>query len=141
MGIDISSAKASFRNYLKRFGTRRTAGADLKAGLVLGVESVADGLAAGMLAGVNPLHGLYGYLLGTVGGALATGSAFMTVQATGAMSVVISDVPQTQGGGPEAGAALATLALLTGIIMLVLGAGKARIHGAVYSNRRAGGLH
>lgn len=124
MGIDISVAKTSFRNYLKRFGTRKTAGADLKAGLVLGVESVADGLAAGMLAGVNPLHGLYGYLLGTVGGALATGSAFMTVQATGAMSVVISDVPQTQGGGPEAGAALATLALLTGIIMLVLGLAK-----------------
>lgn len=106
--------------YRGRFGTRRTAPADAKAGLVLGVESVPDGLAAGLLAGVNPLFGLYGYLFGTLGGALATGSVFMTVQATGAMAVIISDVPQTQSGD-QAGAALTTLAFLTGIIMLVLG--------------------
>lgn len=47
--------------YLRRFGSRKTIGPDLKAGLVLGVESVPDGLAAGLLAGVNPLFGLYGY--------------------------------------------------------------------------------
>ena len=87
---------------------------------MLGVESVPDGLAAGLLAGVNPLHGLYGYLAGTIGGALATGSAFMTVQATGAMAVVISDVPQTQSGDNASGA-LATLALMAGVIMLILG--------------------
>lgn len=110
----------TLRSYLSRFGTRRTVGADLKAGLVLGVESVPDGLAAGLLAGVNPLHGLYGYLAGTIGGALATGSAFMTVQATGAMAVVISDVPQTQSGDNASGA-LATLALMAGVIMLILG--------------------
>ncbi|MBP2414359.1 SulP family sulfate permease [Arthrobacter stackebrandtii] len=108
---------------MARFGDRRTVKADVKAGLVLGVESVPDGLAAGLLAGVNPVHGLYGYLLGTVGGALATGSAFMSVQATGAMSVIISDVPQTQDARQSA-AALATLALLTGLIMLALGLAK-----------------
>ena len=94
MDLDLNRARAGLRTYLRRFGNRTTAKADLKAGLVLGVESVPDGLAAGLLAGVNPLHGLYGYLLGTIGGSLATGSAFMTVQATGAMSVVISDFPR-----------------------------------------------
>lgn len=112
------------RRYWRRFGTRKTVGADLKAGLVLGVESVPDGLAAGLLAGVNPIFGLYGYLFGTLSGALAAGSAFMTVQATGAMAVIISDVPETQSG-PGAGAALTTLALLTGIIMLGLGLAQA----------------
>lgn len=112
------------RHYLRRFGGRKTVGSDLKAGLVLGVESVPDGLAAGLLAGVNPLFGLYGYLFGALGGALATGSAFMTVQATGAMAVIISDVPETQSG-PSAGVALTTLALLTGLIMLGLGLAKA----------------
>lgn len=106
--------------YLRRFGSRKTMGPDLKAGLVLGVESVPDGLAAGLLAGVNPLFGLYAYLFGTLGGALATGSVFMSVQATGAMAVIISDVPETQSG-PNAGAALATLALMTGLVMLGLG--------------------
>lgn len=125
--MDREGWRRGLSRYLSRFGTRRTVASDLKAGLVLGVESVPDGLAAGLLAGVNPLHGLYGYLFGTLGGALATGSVFMSVQATGAMAAVISDVPETQSG-PNAGAALATLALLTGLVMLGLGlAGAGRL--------------
>lgn len=55
-----------------RFPVRRdTLGKDAMAGLVLGVESVPDGLAAGLLAGVNPLSGLYAYLFGTIGGSLS----------------------------------------------------------------------
>jgi SulP family sulfate permease len=65
---------------------RDTLRKDAVAGLVLGVESVPDGLAAGLLAGVSPLSGLYAYLFGTVGGWFFTSSAFMAVQATGAMA-------------------------------------------------------
>ena len=72
---------------------RDTLRKDAVAGLVLGVESVPDGLAAGLLAGVNPLAGLYAYLFGTIGGSFFTSSAFMAVQATGAMAIVIADVP------------------------------------------------
>ncbi|MBS1907006.1 MAG: SulP family inorganic anion transporter [Actinobacteria bacterium] len=120
MGVSVAGARALTRRYLRRFGGKATWGADARAGLVLGIESVPDGLAAGLLAGVNPLHGLYAYLMGTLGGALATGSLFMTVQSTGAMAVIISDVPQTQSGS-QAASALATLAVLAGIIMLALG--------------------
>lgn len=87
---------------------------------MLGVESVPDGLAAGLLAGVNPVFGLYGYLMGTLAGAFATGSLFMSVQVTGAMAVTISDVPMTQNG-ERAGEAVATLAVMTGVVMLGLG--------------------
>jgi sulfate permease, SulP family len=38
---------------------RDTLREDSVAGLVLGVQSVPDGLASGLLAGVNPLAGLY----------------------------------------------------------------------------------
>ncbi len=90
------------------------------AGLVLGVESVPDGLAGGLLAGVNPVFGLYGYLYGTVAGALSTSSAFMAVQATGAMAIIVADVPAVHSGrDPEK--ALFTLAILTGAVMLVAG--------------------
>ncbi len=65
---------------------------DAVAGLVLGVQSVPDGLATGLLAGVNPLAGLYGYLVGTGTGALFTSSTFMAVQGTGAMAMVVADV-------------------------------------------------
>ncbi len=94
---------------------------DVPAGVVLGVESVPDGLAGGLLAGVNPVYGLYGYMFGTLFGAMATSSAFMAVQATGAMAVVVSDVPQVQGDSPEAATALFTLSVLTGAVMLGLG--------------------
>ncbi len=120
MGVTVQDARAALRRYVERFGGRKTFSADLKAGVVLGVESVPDGLAAGMLAGLNPLHGLYAYMFGTFAGALATGSVFMSVQATGAMAVVVSDVDSGMPAGLST-AGLATLVLLAGAVMLILG--------------------
>ena len=51
---------------------RNTIGEDLTAGLVLGIQSVPDGLANGLLAMVNPVYGLYGYMTGIFGGAFFT---------------------------------------------------------------------
>ena len=90
------------------------------AGVVLGVESVPDGLAAGLLAGVNPVYGLYGYLVGTFTGALVTSSSFMAVQATGAMAIVIADVGTIRNADDPA-RALFTLAATTGVLMIVAG--------------------
>ena len=88
--------------------------------MVVGVQSVPDGLATGLLAGVNPLSGLYGYLVGTASGALFTSSTFMAVQGTGAMAILIADVPAIQESS-EPGRALVTLSVLTGIVMLAAG--------------------
>ena len=117
----MSSLGARARQVLRKQLPRKALRKDLPAGVVLGVESVPDGLAGGLLAGVNPVYGLYGYLFGMVFGALATSSAFMAVQATGAMAVVVSDIPQVQEGAPEADTALFTLSVLTGVVMLALG--------------------
>ncbi len=99
---------------------RDTLRKDAIAGLVLGVESIPDGLAAGLLAGVNPLSGLYAYMFGTLGGSLSTSSAFMAVQATGAMAIIIADVPAVHSGADQTGA-LFTLAMLTGVVMMAAG--------------------
>ncbi len=106
------------KNPLKvRGGTLRK---DASAGLVLGVVSVPDGLAAGLLAAVNPLSGLYAYMFGTLTGALFTSSSFMAVQATGAMAIIVADVPAVHtGSDPQR--ALFTLSVLTGIVMLAAG--------------------
>jgi len=101
-------------------GTRDTVASDVRAGVTLGVESIPDGLASGLLAGVNPAYGLYAYLVGTAAGALATSSVFMSVQATGAMSVIVADVPILHSGA-QATTALFTLSVLTGVVMLLLG--------------------
>ncbi len=89
------------------------------AGLVLGVESVPDGLASGLLAGVNPVAGLYAYLFGVVGGALFTSTAFMAVQGTGAMAIIIADVDL--GSRDDPARALFTLSILTGVVMIIAG--------------------
>ena len=98
---------------------RETVGHDLNAGMVLGVESVPDGLASGLLAGVNPLAGLYAYLFGLAGAALFTSSSFLAVQATGAMALVVSDVDLASRADPER--ALFTLSVLTGLVMVAAG--------------------
>ena len=93
---------------------------DLIAGSVLGIESVPDGLATGLLAGVNPLAGVYGYMVGTAAGALATSSAFMAVQGTGAMAILVADVPAVHDAANPA-RALFTLAMVTGVVMSAAG--------------------
>ena len=93
---------------------------DTVAGIVLGVESVPDGLAGGLLAGVNPLYGLYAYMVGTFTGGLTTSSSFMAVQATGAMAIVVADVGLSSFGENQ-DRALFTLAVLTGIVMFAAG--------------------
>jgi len=99
---------------------KETLRGDAVAGVVLGVESVPDGLAGGLLAGVNPVYGLYGYMVGTVTGALFTSSSFMAVQATGAMAIVVADVGAVHTSD-DPGRALWTLSIVTGVVMLAAG--------------------
>lgn len=100
-------------------GVPKPTSSDLRAGLVHGLVSVPDGLASGLLAGLNPVAGLYGYLFGTLAGAVATSSALMSVQGTGAMAVIIADTPGLRGD--DAPQALAALTVLTGLFMLAAG--------------------
>lgn len=104
----------------RRPAGRRSLRDDAVAGLVLGVQSVPDGLATGLLAGVNPMAGLYAYLVGTVTGAVWTSSVFMVVQGTGAMAMVVADVDPVHGSSDPA-RALFTLSILTGVAMLAAG--------------------
>lgn len=116
---DEQPTARSLRQRLRNRFSRTVIGRDALAGLVLGVESVPDGLAAGLLAGLNPVSGLYAYLFGMVGAAFFTSSSFMAVQATGAMSLVVADTAILSR--PDPAGALVTLGLLTGVIMVVVG--------------------
>ena len=104
----------------RQFINRNTIGEDLIAGLVLGISSIPDGLAHGLLALINPIQGLYGYMMGTFTGAFFTSSTFMSVQATSAMALVVASVPQVTAGG-DPNSTLFALAILTGVFMLAAG--------------------
>jgi sulfate permease, SulP family len=93
---------------------------DARAGLVLGIHSVPDGLANGLLSGLNPLTGLHAYIVGTMAGTLAVSSTFMVVQGTGAMALIVAEVDVLQGSANQA-SLLATLAILTGALMILAG--------------------
>jgi len=104
---------------LRRLSNRKVLREDGMAGLVLGVESVPDGLASGLLAGVNPVAGLYAYMVGSVSAAFFTSTAFMAVQGTGAMAIIVGDVDLASREDPAR--ALFTLSILTGVVMAVAG--------------------
>ncbi len=104
----------------RQFFNPTTIPEDLSAGLVLGIQSIPDGLATGLLALVNPVYGLYSYMTGVFIGAFFTSSVFISVQATSAMALIIASVPEvTQAANPNI--PLFTLAVLTGVIMLAAG--------------------
>jgi SulP family sulfate permease len=107
-------------NWFRSLFGRETIRDDAVAGLVLGVESVPDGLAGGLLAGVNPVYGLYAYMVGTFTGGLFTSSSFMAVQATGAMAIVVADVGAVHSA-EDPDRMLFTLSIVTGVVMLAAG--------------------
>ena len=98
----------------------KTIVSDSVAGLTLGIESIPDAMASGLLAAVNPINAVYAVMLATPVGALFASSVFMSVQTTSAMSLIVADVPQVHAGD-SALESLFALAIITGIIMLVLG--------------------
>lgn len=104
----------------RTFFDRNTIGADLSAGLVLGIQSIPDGMATGLLALVNPIYGLYSYMTGVFAGAFFSSSVFMSIQATSAMALIVASVPQvTEAADPNT--PLFALSILTGLLMLAAG--------------------
>src|SRR5512139_1551401 len=105
---------------VKATNNKSTITTDLIAGLTASIPSVPDAMASGVLAGVNPLYGLYGLMIGTPIAALFTGSAFMSVVTTSAMCITIG-AAMVNYTGEEQLPALVTIALVIGIVQLLAG--------------------
>ena len=99
---------------------RKTLISDLVSGLIMALVSIPGGLANGLLAGVNPIFGLYSMIAGTTVAAMFTSSVIMNVDSTGATALAtldaLSGIPKD-----EQLAYLAVLGLLVGLFMLVFG--------------------
>ncbi len=104
---------------LQGFSTKGIS-SDLSAGLTKSIDSVTGGMANAVLAGVNPVYGLYTVLAATPIGALFTSSVCMNIDSTGAIAATAGSLlviyPEEQRP-----AALATLTLLVGAFMLAAG--------------------
>ena len=97
---------------------------DFVAGLTNAVTNIPDAMANAVLAGVNPVRGLYALMAGTPAASLTTGSQLMTVSVTGAMALTVGDalayVPSD-----ERLASIAVLTLLVAVVQIVLGLARA----------------
>ncbi len=93
---------------------------DLIAGLVNSIVSIPGAIANGVLAGVNPVYGLYSMIIGTPVAALFTSSVIMNVDSTSATSLATLDA---LGGVPEDQQLtyLVVLSLIVGMFMFIFG--------------------
>jgi sulfate permease, SulP family len=101
-------------------GSRGNLIADVIAGMTTGIANIPDAMACAILAGANPVQGLYALMIGTPLGTLFGSSAFMNVSATSALAIT-AGMALTGYTGDAHAQAIATLAVLTGLVMLAAG--------------------
>jgi SulP family sulfate permease len=94
--------------------------ADFIAAFTTGVASIPDSMASALLAGINPLTGLYTMIIATPIGALFTSSEMMHISTTSALSLAVAS---SLGGMPPAEKlqAVYLLTLMVGVIQISLG--------------------
>ncbi len=99
---------------------RRNFPTDLIAGLTTGLVAIPDAMAGAVIAGINPVHGLYAVIAGLILGSLTTGSVFMSVVVTGALSVATREAIASRPAD-EAVMVLITLTCLVGVFQVLAG--------------------
>ena len=102
MAHDIRSVLASAGRWRHTIGPERAhLRADMVAGLPRAISSVPDGMAAAVLAGVNPVQGLYAGFAGPIAGGLSSHTRLMVITTTSAAALAAGSALQ----GVPAGAA------------------------------------
>lgn len=94
--------------------------ADLIAGLISGIGNIPDALASAILAGVNPVSGLYAVMIGTPVGALLSSSVFITICTTSALAMTTGTILAGYDAASKQ-TALFTLTVLVGLVMALAG--------------------
>jgi SulP family sulfate permease len=93
---------------------------DVTAGLIVALVTIPDALASGVLAGIDPIQGLYGVMAGTLIAAVLVGSEFLSVTNTSAMAIAIGSALNGYTG-ESLTQALVTIALVTGVMQIAAG--------------------
>jgi sulfate permease, SulP family len=99
---------------------RRTLKTDAVAGLPGAIGSVPDGMAASVLAGVNPIHGLYASFAGPVAGGLSASTKLMLITTTSAAALAAGSAIENLSA-EDRPAALFLLTLMAGAAMIAAG--------------------
>jgi SulP family sulfate permease len=119
----MSATASRFAGLRERAGTIKRPNLsknDITPALTSAIASVPDGMASGVLAGVNPVYGLYTLIIGMPVTALVASTQILVFNTTSAMTLVASDGLGSRTGDDRA-QALFALALVCGVFQLALG--------------------
>ena len=93
---------------------------DVIAAITGSISALPDGMASGVMARVNPVHGLYAAIIGSISGAWSTSSVHMSVTTTSALALATGSALK----GISENEKLSAIILLTvtaGVIQLLMG--------------------
>jgi SulP family sulfate permease len=121
VGHQIRSSLAAAGRWVRAIGPERAhLRADIVAGLPRAISSVPDGMAAAVLAGVNPVQGLYAGFAGPIAGGLSSHTRLMVITTTSAAALAAGSA--LQGVAPaQRPAAIALLVILAGVALIAAG--------------------
>ncbi len=94
--------------------------ADILAGLPGAISSVPDGMAAAVLAGVNPVQGLYASFSGRIAGGLSSNTRMMVITTTSAAALATGSALQSVAPDRRPQAA-SLLVILVGVVLAAAG--------------------
>lgn len=84
-----------------------------------GVSSIPDGMACAVMAGLNPVMGLYSTILGPIVGAWTTSSVYMSVTTTGALALAMGSALENVDAEDKVIVA-GLITLIAGLIQLAM---------------------
>jgi len=103
------------------FPKRETLGTNITAGITVALVSIPEGLAYAMVAGVDPIYGLYTGMVTTVVASLGISTSLMIVTLTNALALVTADTLGVLSPEIDQATALFTLTFMVGGFMFLLG--------------------
>ncbi|HKO57490.1 MAG TPA: SulP family inorganic anion transporter [Thermoanaerobaculia bacterium] len=122
----LAELREAVANRLPDLPSGRSLRKDAIAGLNSAVSSVPDGMASGVLVGVNPVYGLYACMLGPIVGGVFSSTRLMIVATTSAASLSAGQALGRASGDARL-AALLLMVVSVGLLQIlfgVLGAGR-----------------
>ena len=107
------------RSRLSRLG--RPKPADVTSGMVTGLFSIPEGMAYASIAGFNPVAGLYAGVVPPILGSLTAPTVLMVTTLTSAIALTSQSVLSSAGLDPHDAGNIATLTVMVGVLMLLMG--------------------
>ncbi|MER5965698.1 SulP family inorganic anion transporter [Streptomyces sp. NPDC002057] len=99
----------------------RPTASDVSSGAVTGLFSIPEGMAYAAIAGFNPVAGLYAGVVPAIVGSLTSRTVLMVTTLTSAIALTSQSVLADAGLDPKDAGNVATLTLLVGVVMLLMG--------------------